>query len=152
MFEPQTIVRTLRLSATPSQVWDALTNPEKTRLFMFNCSVASDWEVGHPIRWSGNYEGYESGERGVILACEPGRLLRYSSFDPNFGFPDVPENHLHITYTLHSEGEETMLVTQIENFNGNEQRTAHIAAGWDRIVLPALQALFAGKAVDGKGR
>lgn len=105
---------------------------------MFNCQVASDWQVGSSITWKGNYQGYESGERGVILAIEKGQLLKYSSFDPNFGLADIPENYLQITYELIELGGKTLLVTSIENFNRDPERMKHIAGGWDNIVLPAL--------------
>lgn len=136
------ISRKLILPASVSQVWDALINPAKTKLFMFNCEVKSDWQIGSPIIWKGNYQGYESGERGIILEFEVGKKLKYTSFDPNFGLPDTEQNRLHISYDLSAIGDSTELITTIENFNGDTQRDIHLAAGWDSIVLPALQKLF----------
>lgn len=138
----QKITRELLLDASTAQVWDALTNPAKTSQFMFNCEVSSDWEIGSSIVWKGNYQGYESGERGVILAVEKNKLLQYTSFDPNFGLADIPENYLHITYELTEEKEgKTKLVTSIENFNGDPERMKHIAFGWDQVVLPSLTSV-----------
>lgn len=139
------ITRTLHVSASPAEVWDALTNPAKTPLFMFNCEVISDWQPGSTIHWKGNYQGYESGERGTILEVEKQKKLKYTSFDPNFGLADEEKNYLHITYELQPENEGTVLTTTIENFNGDETRTGHIAKGWDGIVLPALQQLLNSK-------
>ncbi|MCF0051735.1 SRPBCC domain-containing protein [Dyadobacter sp. LJ53] len=137
------INRKLTLPASVSEVWDALVNPKKTKQFMFNCEVNSDWKIGNPIVWKGNYEGYESGERGVILEFDEGKRLKYTSFDPNFGLADTEENYLHISYDLSAKGDNsTELVTTIENFNGDAKRNGHLAAGWDIIVLPALQKLF----------
>lgn len=138
MDNSQKITRELHLDASSADVWDTLTNPAKTSKFMFNCKVESNWQVGSSIAWKGNYQGYESGERGTIIAVEKGRLLKYSSFDPNFGLADIAENYLHITYELTETGGKTRLVTSIENFNGDPERMKHIASGWDNIVLPAL--------------
>ena len=140
--EIQIITRYLLLSAPPEKVWDALTNPRKTQRFMFNCTVKSRWEPGSAITWKGNYKGYESGERGIILEYRENKLLKYTSFDPGFGLPDVPENHLHIAYSLEPENTGTLLTTVIENFNGDLQRTGHIATGWDTVVLPSIKKIF----------
>jgi uncharacterized protein YndB with AHSA1/START domain len=136
------ITRKLILPASLPEVWDALVNPVKTKLFMFNCEVNSNWQIGSPIVWKGNYEGYESGERGIVLEFEVGKKLKYTSFDPNFGLADTEENTLHISYDLSARGDSTELITTIENFNGDSQRDSHLAAGWDSIVLPALTKLL----------
>lgn len=44
------------ISASPKQVWTTLTDPEQIREFMFGAHVHTDWRVGHPIVWSGEYE------------------------------------------------------------------------------------------------
>lgn len=134
--------RKIVLNALPDSVWDALTNPQQTRKYMFNCSVNSTWQVESPITWQGNFEGYESGERGVILECEPEKILKYSSIDPNFGIEILPENYLHITYHLTRIGEQTELVMTIENFNQDKERLKHVLKGWDTIVIPAMTKLF----------
>lgn len=133
------IIRNLIVKAPASEVWDTLTNPDKTVKFMFNCRVESDWKTGSSISWSGNYQGYESGERGNIMECIPNKKLKYTSFDPGFGLEDTAKNYLHITYELTEVNNTTILTTIIENYNGDAKRIKHIAAGWDTVVLPALE-------------
>lgn len=129
------------LNAKPSEVWDTLTNPQKTKLFMFNCEAHSDWEIGSDIKWKGNFNGYESGEKGKILKLVKKKHLKYSSIDPNFGIEDVPENYLHITYDLSELNNKTELTMIIENFNNDSERMAHIAKGWNDFVLPAIEKI-----------
>ncbi len=129
------------LNAKPNIVWDTLTNPNKTKLFMFNCEAHSDWKVGGDIKWKGNFNGYETGEKGTILALMKNKHLKYTSIDPNFGIDDVPENYLHITYDLKEIDGKTQLTTSIENFNDDMERIGHIAKGWDNIVLPAIEKI-----------
>jgi uncharacterized protein YndB with AHSA1/START domain len=136
------INREVLLDATPIMVWEALTNPAKTKQFMFNCEVKCDWKKGSPISWKGNFQGYESAERGVILDTKEAEVLKYTSFDPNFGLEDLPENYLIITYTLEEKEGKTLLSTCIENMNKDPNRMKHVAAGWDNIVLPSLVQLF----------
>ena len=137
----KTIKRQTVLNAKPNIVWDTLTNPNKTKLFMFNCEAHSDWKVGSDIKWKGNFNGYESGEKGVILELTENEHLKYSSIDPNFGIEDIPVNYLHITYDLKEIDGKTQLTTTIENFNDDADRIGHIAKGWDNIVLPAIEKL-----------
>lgn len=136
------IIRKLILNANSREVWHALTSPSETKKYMFNCEVSSDWKVGSDIIWKGNYQGYESGERGKILEIEENKHLKYSSIDPNFGIEIKPENYLHITYDLNNIGGKTELITTVENFNGDPTRLEHIAKGWDNIVLPAIKKIF----------
>jgi uncharacterized protein YndB with AHSA1/START domain len=136
------ITRILVLNAPPERVWLILTRPEETKKFMFNCEAHSDWNVGSEIKWKGNYQGYESGEKGKILEIEKYKRLKYTSLDPNFGIEVKPENFLHITYDLKSIENKTELTTIIENFNNDPKRIEHIANGWDNIVLPAIEIIF----------
>ncbi len=43
------VKKKVAINAESSIVWDALTNPEKTKEYFFNCEVFSDWKVGSPI-------------------------------------------------------------------------------------------------------
>lgn len=133
------ITRHIKLKANTSTVWDVLTNPNKTKQYMFNCEVSSAWSVGSDITWKGNYMGYESGERGKILSVVPLKELRYSSIDPNFGIEDIPVNYLNVSYNINAiHNNETELIITVENFNQDENRLTHVSEGWDNIVIPAL--------------
>ncbi len=94
---------------------------------MFNCEVRSNWKKGRDITWKGNFQGYESGERGTILDIYEHKYLKYSSIDPNFGIEDKAENYLHISYDIESLGGKTILITTIENFNGDPKRLEHVS-------------------------
>lgn len=136
------ITRKLMLNTSAGNVWNALTLPQETKKYMFNCEAHSDWKIGSDIKWKGNYQGYESGEMGKILEIEEGKHLKYSSIDPNFGIEVRPENYLHITYDLEEKNGKTEVTTIIENFNSDPKRLEHVAAGWDNIVLPGLAKMF----------
>jgi len=134
--------RTIILNTKPSHVWDMLTNPDMTKKYMFNCEAHSTWKVGSDIKWKGNFQGYESGEKGTILEIVQNRCLKYSSIDPNFGIEDIPENYLHVTYDLEQKKEQTELSITIENFNSDLNRISAIAKGWDTMVIPGMEKLF----------
>lgn len=69
----------ISIRAEPSEVWNALTNPEKTKEYFFNCEVYSDWEVGSTIVFTGTLFLIKKIEmKGQILKIEPNKLLQYS--------------------------------------------------------------------------
>jgi uncharacterized protein YndB with AHSA1/START domain len=109
-----TVQSKITLNAPASKVWDALTNPEQTKKYMFGCEAISDWKVGSPLLWKGSYEGKEMVfVKGNIVNIEPGKFLAYTTIDPNSAMEDIPENYLTVTYFLTEEGDKTSLtVTQ----------------------------------------
>jgi uncharacterized protein YndB with AHSA1/START domain len=83
-----------------SQVWDALTNPDKIKQYMFGATVESDWKVGSPIAWKGEWKGKPFEDKGRILEIQQGNRLRYSHFRPLSGAPDRPESYHTVTIQL----------------------------------------------------
>lgn len=135
------VKKEIEIPAGVEKVWDALTQPEYTKQYMFNCEVSTDWKVGSEVTWRGTYQGYDAFQKGEVLAYEDKKKLTYTTFDPNFGMEDVPENYLHVTYEVEPRGEGVLLTFQTTNFNGDEKRRDHTAQGWD-VVLSQLKALF----------
>ena len=67
------------INAEPSQVWDALTNPEKTKKYFFNCEVFSKWKVGSSITFKGKIFLIKKIElNGKITKIVPEKLLQYT--------------------------------------------------------------------------
>ncbi len=73
------IEKTVTLQADASTVWDALTNPELTKKYFFDCEAISDWKVGSPLIFRTESAGQETiPVKGVITAIEPNRLLQHT--------------------------------------------------------------------------
>ena len=79
------------ISAPIARVWDALVNPEVIKRYMFGATVVSDWQIGSPIVWKGEWKGKPFEDKGRILEIQQGKRLRYSHFSPLSGAPDRPE-------------------------------------------------------------
>lgn len=135
------IKKTTLLKTDIETVWKALTTSEYTKKYLFNCAVKSDWKPGSLIEWSSNFQGYEAYQKGTILVIQPHHKLVYTTFDPNFGLPDLPENYLTVTYDLKTVPDGTELRITTSGFNQDQQRYEHAAAGWD-MVLENLTKLF----------
>ena len=126
---------TMRFNARAAKVWEALTNPALTKKYMYGCEVVSDWKVGSPILWKGVIEGQEMiFVKGTIVKIVPGKLLQYTTFDPNAGYEDMPSNYLTLTQELSEENGQTVLSITQGDFakvvNG-EKRYHDTVAGWE---------------------
>ena len=138
--------KSIEFNASKEQVWDALTNPAKTKQYMYGCEVISNWNVGDPIIWKGLTEDGQEiiYVKGEITAIDPGNSVSFSMFDPNMGLQDVPENYVYLTYTLSSQGETTSLhldqgdYSSVEN---GQQRYEDTIKGWE-YVYPLMRKVI----------
>jgi uncharacterized protein YndB with AHSA1/START domain len=133
---------TTTINAPVSKVWQALVNPEMIKQYLFNTEVSSDWQVGSPITYKGEWEGKAFEDKGEILAIEPEKLLRSTHWSPLSGVPDSPENYHTVTYTLAERGEGTE-VTITQDNNATEDEKAHSEKNW-RTVLDGMKKLLEG--------
>jgi len=88
------------VNASPAKVWDALTNPEIIKEYLFGTNTNTDWKVGSPITFSGEYNGQTYTDKGVILENIPQQKLSYSYWSGFTGTEDAPENYSKVTYTV----------------------------------------------------
>ncbi len=110
------------IDAPIAKVWDALTNPDMIKQFMFGTEAVSEWKEGSPIVWKGNWEGKPYEDKGLILKMEPERMLQYSHFSPLSGAPDIPENYHTLTYKLSPKGDQTLVELSQDKNSGEEER------------------------------
>jgi len=137
------VKNSISINAPASKVWDALTNPEQTKKYMFGCETVSDWKKGSSLLWKGNYEGQEMVfVKGNIAEIKPGKFLAYTTIDPNNpGIADVPENYLTVTYELAGENGHTILTVTQGDYNkvaDGEKRYKEAynnGEGWNPILV-----------------
>jgi uncharacterized protein YndB with AHSA1/START domain len=123
----------VEISASPVQVWDALTDPDAITQFMFGAKVDTDWKVGSPITWSGEFEGNPFIDKGEVLEIVRAKRLRLTHFSPLTGEDDVPENYHSLDYRLADEGDSTR-VTLDQDGNGSEEQAAQFSSNWQMTL------------------
>jgi uncharacterized protein YndB with AHSA1/START domain len=124
------------IDAPAARVWDVLTSPDQLKQLWFGADVETDWQVGSPISWSGEWEGKPYQDKGEILAVEPERLLKLTHYSPLTGQPDVPENYHTLTYTLTGS---THLKLEQDN-NATEDEAKHSRNMWEQLLAKVKQA------------
>jgi uncharacterized protein YndB with AHSA1/START domain len=147
MAQPLIVTNTISIHAPAAKVWDALTNPEQTKKYMFGCEALSDWQPGSSLIWKGTFNGVEMiAVKGEIISIDPGRSLVYTVIDPNNpAIPDLPENYLTITCRLTEQDGQTLLEASQGDYNTVAEgptRYKHTVdgGGWDPI-LTQIKAL-----------
>src|SRR5215217_5106432 len=142
MNEKFTAQATTTINVPVSKVWQALVNPETIKQYLFNTEVISDWQVGSPIVYRGEWEGKPFEDKGKILEIEPEKVLKSTHWSPTSGVPDVPENYHTVTYALSEKGDNTE-VTITQDNNASEEEKAHSEQNW-RTVLDGMKKLLEG--------
>jgi uncharacterized protein YndB with AHSA1/START domain len=128
------------VDASPKEVWDALTDPDLIKQYMFGSTVRSDWQPGSPITWSGEYEGKAYEDKGEVLTVEPERLLEVTHFSPMTGQEDKPENYHRVTYRLEPRGTQTHIELSQDN-NPDQSAAEHSKQNWS-MMLNGLKELL----------
>jgi uncharacterized protein YndB with AHSA1/START domain len=121
------------IDAPREKVWDALVNPLVIKQYMFGTEVESEWEVGSPIVWRGEWQGKPYEDKGVILQLETARRIQYSHFSPLSGHPDVPENYHTVTVELSDDGALTLVELSQDN-NSSEEAREQSRANWKQML------------------
>ena len=139
------INKSVSIKATPSEVWDALTNPEKTKKYFFHCEVFSDWNVGDTITFKGKiFFLIDIEMTGEILEIEKEKLLKYTL--KNGKKTDESSGSSTVTDVLTYQNGETLLsiTDDVGDGEGAEKRLEKSEAGWDK-VLKGLKELVENK-------
>jgi uncharacterized protein YndB with AHSA1/START domain len=131
---------TTLVNAPASKVWDALTNPSLIKQYLYGTEVTSDWKVGSPITYRGEWEGKSYEDKGEILQIEPDKLLVSTFWSSLAGLPDLPENYKTVRYELLPESDGTKL-TIIQDNNATQEEADHSTQNWT-TVLDKLKELL----------
>jgi uncharacterized protein YndB with AHSA1/START domain len=121
------------ISASPGQVWTALTDPKLIKQYMFGADVETSWEVGAPIRWKGEYEGQTFEDKGEVVEVVPEERLTVTHFSPLTGQEDKPENYHTVTYELTARGDRTHLALEQDN-NPTDEAASESQANWETVL------------------
>ncbi|UZX01627.1 ATPase [Arthrobacter sp. CDRTa11] len=121
------------IDAPLSRVWEVITDPAAVKEFMFGTELVTDWTVGGPIVWRGEWEGKPYEDKGYILEVEPGQRLVHTHYSALGGEEDRPENYHTLTWTLEARDGGTLLTLSQDN-NATEQAAQHSQGMWDMLV------------------
>jgi uncharacterized protein YndB with AHSA1/START domain len=130
----------ITIKAGIDKVWDALTNPELVKQYLFGTEVQCDWKKGSPITYRGVWQGKAYEDKGVIVDIVSEKRLVSTYWSSMSGLADTAENYSTVIYELsHSNGATTLQVTQDNNLT--KESADHSASNWG-AVLQGLKAIL----------
>ncbi len=101
------------------EVWKALTDPDLVKQYFMGATVKTDWQVGHPITFSGTWKDKPFEDKGEILSIKPEKEMTYSHWSPLSGADDTPDNY-HVVHIALAEADGGTKVTlEQSNLNGD---------------------------------
>ena len=114
------------IAATPEQVWAALTDNDRLGRAMFGSEIVTDWEVGGPIVFQGEFEGKAFRDEGEVVELDAPRRMRFSH---RSGDSPVHE----VRFDLEPAGEGTR-VTLTQDNNPTAEAAQHAQGNWDAML------------------
>jgi len=121
------------IHASAERVWQTLTEPAAVKAWMFGTDLETDWRVGSPIVWKGEYEGRSYEDKGEVLAFEPPLSFSVTHFSPMTGQEDAPENYHTLVFALTATDDGTHLELTQDN-NTSEEEARHSSANWAQAL------------------
>jgi len=111
------------INASSPKVWTVLVDPEIAKEYFFGAEITTDWIVGRPITFKGEFNGNKYEEKGVLLNVEPHTQLQYSHWSNFDGLPDEPENYRTWTFDINEKGRVTQLFITEDNIPTEKQKS-----------------------------
>lgn len=111
------------INAPSSEIWEALVKPEIAKEYFFGAEIVTDWKVGSPIKFKGEFNGNKYEEKGVLINVETNSQLQYSHWSHFDGLPDEPENYRTWTFDITKMNGATLLTISEDNIPSEKQRS-----------------------------
>jgi uncharacterized protein YndB with AHSA1/START domain len=124
----------ITVHAPAEAVWRALTEPALVSQYMYGTKLETDWKVGSPIAWKGEWQGKTYEDKGTVLAFEPNQLLKITHWSPMGGSEDKPENYHTVTYELAERDGETTLTLKQDNNPSQEAADTMAEKNWGPVL------------------
>lgn len=128
-----TVTQQIRINADSSAIWDTLVNPEKIKAYLFGTQVKTDWQVGSPIIFEGDWEGQKFQDKGHVITFNVEQELTYDYWSGFSGMEDIPENYSLVTYTISENHNGHVLTVRQQGFSGEEARE-HTDKNWAMLL------------------
>lgn len=142
MQEPVVQVDTT-IAAPPAAVWKAM----QAGAMFPGTTIETDWKIGHPITFKGEWEGQPFTDRGEIQTLSEAHELSFTHWSDRDGWGERPESYHVVKYGLQPDGANTRVTLSQFNEGANkeidEATKAEFEKNW-RMMLDALKQAVEG--------
>ena len=123
------VSKSIEINASAEDVWDALINPEKIKIYLFGTKTITDWKVGSPIIFQGEFDGHKYKDKGNVLEVVKYEMLKYNYWSGFSGLEDTLDNYAIITYKIEKGTNNNVTFTWTQEGFANEERQQHSENG-----------------------
>ena len=132
------------IRSSAKHLWQALTQPEKTRQYFYGTSIRSDFKAGSKVDY---YQLDEAGNEfspvvGEIIDVVPEKLL-----DHTFTFTDRDDPPSRVTYQIEEMGEMVKLTVIHSELDAASRTYEDVGQGWPYIISGLKSMLETGEAL-----
>ncbi len=124
----------VEVNAAPEKVWNALTNPDLIKEYLFGTETVTDWKEGSEVIFQGEFNEHKYRDKGVVLVNKPNKLLSYSYWSGFSGLEDKPENYAVVTYSIEPVSDQVTKFTWIQEGYPDEERQQHSQSGMKEFL------------------
>lgn len=117
------------INRSSKKLWEVLTTPSIIKEYLFGTETITDWKVGSPIIFQGEYQGHKYKDVGVILENKALELISYSYWSGFSGTENKPENYSKVSYTLKAIDNNTTELTWTQTGYVDEEKQQHSKNG-----------------------
>jgi uncharacterized protein YndB with AHSA1/START domain len=128
------------IDAEPKVVFDALTDPEKVKEYLFGTQLKTDWKVGSDITYSGEWQGKSYVDKGKVVEFEQDKKIVSTYWSAMSGLEDTPENYQTVTYELADNENGGTVLTLYQDNISDQESADHSKENW-KGVLDKLKEL-----------
>jgi uncharacterized protein YndB with AHSA1/START domain len=132
--ENRNVIKQIAINAPVAEVWNALTDPDMVRQYLFGANIKSEWKEGASITYWGTWQGKEYKDKGVILDIERNKLLRHTHWSSLSGKPDIPANYYKVTYEVEPEGNDKTMLTITQEGTMTKESAEHSGKNWEQVL------------------
>ena len=119
------VTKSIVINSSPEKIWDALTNPDKIKRYLFGTETITDWEVGSPIIFQGEYQGHKYKDKGIVLENKLNEIISYDYWSGFSGLEDKRENYSTIIYKIEKDDNNKTTFSWTQIGFANEEGQAH---------------------------
>jgi uncharacterized protein YndB with AHSA1/START domain len=123
-------------------VWQAFTDPDMIKQYLFGTTVTSDWKLGSNITYTGEWEGKKYKDKGQIMDVIPFKRLHTTYWSGMSGKPDKPENYVDVYYEVEPDGDGSKVTISQDGIE-NDEGVEHMKKNWG-IVLDGMKKMLEG--------
>jgi uncharacterized protein YndB with AHSA1/START domain len=130
---PHSTSSSIVVRAPRAKVWEALIQPEIVRNYFFGTNLVTDWKVGSPLFFRGEWDGKSYEDRGTVLSFLPQESLSFDYWSSFSGHEDRPELRHVVRYEL-TETPEGVRVSVEQSNVDTKERAEHSRENWTKVL------------------